>query len=180
MQAAGLGKVEFTLTNDTLNMTPVATIGTAVSFADGANRRKEAFKKMLISELMPSLSKGQMIVELKVKSSMITETIIQLSIDGSPPEMFVYPSYASGLYTPTNTNDDSLSMASSMSGLFDVMDLNNTYQHPKEYQDEGVFNANYDESILDANQSNGYGGAEGLMPDTDSWTNHSFDVFAVE
>jgi len=87
---------------------PVVTVTDAGSIIDGLNAIPYANKaKIAIANiLMPEVTRlNTRLIDVIIGSEIYTETTISISINGEPPKVYRYPTYADGLYTPTLAND---------------------------------------------------------------------------
>lgn len=103
------------LTSINISMTNNGGENTAIvtnfnSFIDGVDMSSNVNRllSMVKCVLMPKLSDGNQInFEIYVSADILNETVVGVSLFGSPPIVFRFPTYADGLFSPIISNNTS-------------------------------------------------------------------------
>lgn len=103
-----LGRMTFTMTNDTVTGEPAFEWTNLVGFTDGLDVRPHvvAIQHMLVNTILGPISfQGQISASVTVDCWLYANTTIMVSIQGSPVATFVSPTYADQLFSPMFTHN---------------------------------------------------------------------------
>lgn len=102
-----LTELDFSVTNMTLDGSCEVFFSNVQSFNDGDNRKQiEAFRFNLCNQLMPGLTRGNIIpLEIHASFNVVGQTFIEIKIDNEEFVPFVAPTFCDGLYSAVRAPD---------------------------------------------------------------------------
>lgn len=103
-----LGKIDFSITNKTLDGSYAIFIAGCKSFINGDTMKYiEAFKDAVIHELMPTITNNNCLqVEINIRADVYKDVWVAISVNDGPTIEYASPSFCDSLTTPIITTNE--------------------------------------------------------------------------